>query len=172
MPLAVHVAGPALIRIGPEGCSNAQLQTLGYTRDGARIRTEAYWEEVHTDEWGGDAGPPAEIVYHGERAIVQLELTKWDATIADAIAKRVSSIEGHNTGIIPGAGLLVFSGGLAYRLVIDFQKEGVVDWEFPRAVPREPIEINKGSRPSIMVVTFDCYPKFIGAAWVLYTPFT
>jgi len=172
MAVQVHVAGPALIRIGPEGCANNQLRVLGYTRDGARIRTEALWEEVHTDEWGGDAGPPAELIYHGERAVVQLELTKWDAAVADQIAKRVSSIPDHNPGVVPGPGIAVFVNGLAYRLVLDFQKQGTVDWEFPRAVPREPMEINKGSRPSIMVLTFDCYPKLINNVYVLYKPFS
>jgi len=171
MPITVQVAGPALILIGPEGCDNTELAQLGFTREGVRIRTEAYFEEVHTDEWGGDNGPPAELVYHGERAVVQLELTKWDALIADQICKRLSPAT-LTPGIVPGAGLIVFDGGLAYRLIIDFQKQGTVDWEFPRAVPREPIEINKGSRPSVLMLTFDCYPKLIGTSYVLYQSWT
>lgn len=174
MPLAIHVFGPALIKVGPEGAANNQLQNLGFTRDGVRIRTEALFEDIHSDELGGQAGLPVELAYYGERAVVTCELIKWDVTVADLLAKRLSGVQ-TNTGVIPGPlGRMVFSNGDAFRLVIASLTPGTIGWSFPRAVPREPMEINKGSRPSMMLLVFDCYPVPVPntSNWLLYEPYT
>lgn len=171
MALEVHVHGPALLLVTQEGGANNTLEQLGYTRDGVRVRVEGLFEEVRCDQTGGEAGLPVELLYHGDRAIVELELTKWDALVADKIAKRLSLWTG-SVGVIPPAGQLVFATGNAYRLVIAPGRQGVVGWDFPRAIPQQPLQINKGSRASVMFITFQCYPKLISNQWVLYQPYT
>lgn len=167
MAISVQVAGLASIKIGPEDCQPYQLEFLGYTVNGARIRTESYWDEVHGDQYGGDQGPPIDLVFLGERAVVTLEMSKWDGAVADKIAGRFWGKQAGQTQGAPGTP--VFASGKAYRLVIQAAGQGQTSWDFPRAVPREPQEINKGTRHSVMMIVFDCYPNDSG---VLYQPFT
>lgn len=169
MPISVQIAGLATIKVGQEGCANNQLEVLGYTVNGARIRTEGYFDEVHGDEYGGDAGPPIELVYLGERAVVTLELSKWDYAVANKIGAR---LYGKTTGQIGQVGTPVFAAGKAYRLVIDVAAEGAMKWDFLRAVPREPIEVNKGTRHSVLMIAFECYPKQVDGTAVVYRPFS
>lgn len=173
MAVAVQVSGLVTVKVGKEGCQNNALETLGYTVNGARIRVETYFDEVHGDQYGGDQGPPIELVYLGERAVVNLEMSKWDAQVADKIAGR---LYGKTAGKIVdqvgdytvGPGTPVFAPGFAYRLVLHVAGQGQTSWDFPRAVPREPIEINKGTRHSVLLLVFDCYP----AQGILYRPYT
>jgi hypothetical protein len=88
---------------------------LGYTRDGAHVSTEAFWENVPGDENGGQQGPPIDIQYMGETARIRLELTKWDTTLADALAARLS---GTTPGVVKTSGTLVFAGGYYFRVLI------------------------------------------------------
>lgn len=166
MAATVQVAGPATIKIAQEGAQDTALEILGYTQNGARIRTEAFWDEVHADDQGGDGGPPVELVYQGERAIVTLELTKWDGQVADKIGAR---LWGKAVGQRGAPGTAVFANQKSYRLVIKVANSGQTSWNFPRAVPRDAIEISKGSRPSMMLVQFECYPNDAG---VLYEPYS
>lgn len=174
MAATVQVAGLATIKVGKEGCADALLEILGYTVNGAKIRVESYFEEVHGDQYGGDQGPPIEMVYLGERATVTLEMSKWDGLVADKISGR---LYGKHAGKIfdqvgdytVGPGTPVFAPGFAYRLVIKVAGQGQTSWDFPRAVPREPMEINKGTRHSVLMLVLDCYPNDAG---VLYQPYT
>lgn len=163
MPLNVQVAGLATIKIGQADCANGQLLTLGYTVNGARIRDESFWDDVHGDQHGGDAGPPIEVLYLGKKASVTLELSKWDAAVADKIAARLWS---SSPGVIGPIGTPVLAAGEAFRLVIHCA--AAAGFDFRRAVPREPIEVNKGTRHSLLLCVFDCYADPNG---VLYQPF-
>jgi len=171
MAIAVQVSGLATIRVGQEGCTDQNLSTLGYTVNGVRIRTESYFDEVHGDEYGGDAGPPIELVYLGERAVVTCELSKWDATVADSIAARLHGKTPGRTKEEAGVswpGTPVFASTKAYRLVISVGGQNQKGFDFARAVPREPIEINKGTRHSVLMIVFDCYPNAYG---VVFSPY-
>ena len=149
MALTINVAGLAAIRTGT-GNSGA-LQDFGYTRNGAIITFNSYWLDIKGDENGGDDGPPVDIQYMGETARIRLELYKFDPTVAAAVAARVN---GATAGTPPGAGVLMFSASKAMRLLINAAGSPM---NFPNAIPREPIELNKGTKFSTMVVEFEAY---------------
>ena len=163
MAISIQVSGTVLVKVGPQSCQDAALEPLGYTSNGARIQEEDFYEEVHTDEQGGDAGPPVELIYHGKRVRVTLELTKWDGAVADKLAARVSQTS--QPGKQLEAGTPMIANEKAFRLVL---KSSVGGWDLPVAIVRGQFEINKGSRPSRLLISFECYPDSTG---IIYKPY-
>jgi hypothetical protein len=161
MAISIQVSGAVLVKVGPTGCPDTNLATLGYTANGVRIQEEDFYEEVHTDERGGDAGPPAELIYHGKRVRVTLELVKWDGAVADQLAARVSV-----TTAEPGEALVMLGGNKGFRVVL---KCAVGSWDLPMAVVRGQFEMNKGSRASRLLLALECYPDANG---YIYKPYT
>lgn len=157
MAVTVNVDGPALVRVDT-GDLNA-LEDLGYTRDGAEIRFEAYFLDVAGDENGGESGPPIDVQYMGERAVIRLELTKFDGTVADKVTPR---LYGGTAGTPGAAGTLMFGGGKCYRVLINTSNRPM---NFPRCFIRDAIEVNKGTRFSRLLLAFEAYPDDTG---VLY----
>lgn len=159
MAEAFHVAGPAIVKITALGGTSPTLETLGYTANGADVTLESHFENVPCDENGGEQGPPAELVYLGERATVRLELTKWDEGVADLIRPRLSN---GTAGTVGTPGTLVFANTYEYRLLIASTNQ---PYNFTRAVPRSAISINKGTRHSRLLLEFECYKDASGYLW-------
>ncbi|MBC7076737.1 MAG: hypothetical protein H5T92_00260 [Synergistales bacterium] len=165
MPISVQVSGAVLVKVGPQECADTALEVLGYTANGVRIQEEDFYEEIHSDERGGDSGPPIDLVYHGKRVRVTMELVKWDAVVADKLAARIS-VTTPNPGYAYDPGIVMIGGQKAFRLVL---KCNVGSWDLPVAVLRGQLEINKGSRHSRLMLTFECYPNSQG---YIYKPYT
>jgi len=147
MAIAVQVAGLATIKIDGE--------ILGYTRNGADITKEAFFLDVPGDEHGGDDGPPIEIQYLGELCRVRLEMTKYDNTVADAVRRRCkdqTAGQPYSNGVL--AGELMFGDAQYVRLTIDCPRQ---PRNFPVAVPRQPIELNRGTKYSTLICEFECH---------------
>jgi hypothetical protein len=142
-----HVAGAALVKVG----FGSALEELGYTRDGADTRQEAHFRDIPGDENGGDDGPPIEIQYLGETCRVRLELTKFDSVVANKITARLNDA---TPGAIPTAGSLMFAGNKFQRVCLVCPNEPV---NFPCCICREPIELNKGTKYSTLVIEFVAY---------------
>ena len=138
---------------------------LGFTRNGAEIRHEAHFADIPGDENGGDEGPPIEIVHLGEMVRVRLELTKYDATQALNVMARV---KGGVAGQPPAAGTLMFANNKHRRVTLDTRIGGnsTVPANFPRCIVREPIELNKGTKFSTLVIEFTAYKDpYTGVLW-------
>jgi len=156
-----HIAGAAHIKVGTG--AGAALESLGYTDNGAQVTAQAYIEPIPGDENGGDAGPPIELNYLGETYRVRLELTKWDAAVADKIACRT---RGGTAGTPTAAGTLIFANSYDFRVLIHTT---TTPFNFLRTVPSEPITINKGTRYSRLVLEFIAYKN---ASGVMYNAVT
>lgn len=149
MAAAIQVAGLATIKVDT-GSSNA-LETLGITRNGAEITDNGYFLDVHTDTDGGDDGPPTDIQYLGQTATIRLELTKYDEAVAAKLRPR---LYGGTDGVVGTVGSLLIGGSKTYRLLI----HSVTDpYNFPVVVFREPIEINKGTKFSTLLIVGTAY---------------
>ena len=161
MAESVQVAGPCLVKVGTG--SAGSLETLGYTRQGADVRDQAFFVDVPGDQNGGDQGPPIDIQYMGEIARIRLELTKWDDAIAAKIRTRLlAGTEGS-----PGtAGTLMFGDSKTVRVLLSTTMGPM---NFPRAFLRDPWEVNKGTKYSTLVVEFEAHKDSTG---VLYNAVT
>lgn len=165
MAVSIQVSGAVLVKVGPQGCADENLTALGYTANGVRVQEEDFCEEIHSDEQGGEAGPPVELLYHGKRIRVTLELVKWDALVADQLAARLA-VTTPEPGKQYEAGIVMIGGMKAFRLVL---KCANGSWDLPVAIVRGQFEMNKGSRASRLLVAFECYPDSNG---YIYKPYT
>lgn len=161
MTAAVIVDGAAVIKVGTG--EEEALETLGYTRNGADVREEAFFLDVPGDENGGEHGPPIDVQIFGEIARIRLEMTKWDTTVAGEVRSRVKD---GTAGVPQTAGTLMFGDNKAIRLLIHSTNR---PQNFPRAFPRGAIEINKGTRYSMLVCEFEAHKDANG---ILYNAVT
>lgn len=166
MPVSLQVSGTVLVKVGPTGTADNALEVLGYTANGARIQEEDFYEEVHSDEQGGDAGPPIDLIYMGKRVRVTLELVRWDAAVADKLAARIATPSTPPPGLRLEPGIVMVAGQKTWRLVL---KSNVGSWDLPACAVRGQFEMNKGSRASRLLIAFEAYPDSTG---YIYKPYT
>ncbi len=155
MAVTVNVAGLCAVYVD----TGTGLDLLGYTRQGADVRDQAFFVDVPGDQNGGDQGPPIDIQYMGEIAKVRLELTKWDAAIGKEIRSRLA---GGTEGTPGGSGTLMFDGSKTARVLL-YSPNGPMN--FPRAFLRDPWEVNLGTKYSTLVLEFEAHKDATG---VLY----
>lgn len=158
MALTVNVGGPVLVSVGSG--SGGALEELGYTVDGVRISETVFTGDVPSDERGGSEGPPIEVQQFGITHRITLELSRFDQAVMVKIALRARS------GSF-AAGDLVFSNSNEFRVLL----EGA---NFVRnylyCTPREPIELNAGSKFTRTSVSFEAH--YQGDPAVLYNSTT
>lgn len=165
---AIQVAGLATVQVGT--WTDGALETLGYTRNGVNTTHEAFWLDVPGDANGGDEGPPIDIQFLGEIVRVRVELTKWDAAVFGRLCERFGGAEALD-GITPVAGTPVPAGSLVFAnaghmnlLISTANTEAWNAIQFPAAIPRQPIEINRGTKFSTVVCEFECHKDPIAAS--------
>ena len=113
------IEGPAVIWYGAQECdaaayksiASANASLLGVTESGVTISSQLMTHRISTDEYGGQEGPPAEILTLGAQASVQGVLVKWSA---DGFADIQSGLRGTTSGRAPFPGHGVYGGGYAY----------------------------------------------------------
>lgn len=78
-----HFAGPATVACAPvTGGTVGTYVSLGINRDGIPITIDVKSIDVPSDDYGGEAGTPADVQILGGIAVIDLELTKFElATI-------------------------------------------------------------------------------------------
>ncbi len=163
MAEVVSVAGACQVKISSPSVAAGALQVLGYNRNFADVRKEAFFLDVPGDQNGGDDGPPIEIIHLGEIAIIRLELTKYDLTVANVVRSRV---DGATAGQPTAAGSLMFSVPNTMRLLLNAAND---PRNFTRVVPRGAIEIGRGTKYSTLVCEFEAHKDGSG---VLYNAVT
>ncbi|MDE2102951.1 MAG: hypothetical protein KGL39_37250 [Patescibacteria group bacterium] len=147
-----QVAGFSPVAVGATGAALTAMSYLGYTRNGAQVQSQGFFEDIPGDQYGGESGPPVDIQYMGEIAIVRLMLTKFDWTVLETVMPRLAG----GTAGVPGvAGSLLFGGSYTYRVLIQSTIGPV--FNFPVCVPREPYELNRGTKFSELAFVFTAY---------------
>jgi hypothetical protein len=154
MASSVHVAGPAQIKV--DTAAGNSLEELGYTINGAEIREEIFHSNVPGDENGGDEGPPIDVQYFGEIHHVRLELSKWDASVANKV---LAKLYGGTAGVLGAAGTLMAGGSKTVRLLINASIE---PRNYLKAFLRNQSELNKGTKYSKLVLEFECHANGVG----------
>lgn len=167
---AVHVPGATKVYIdhnntaGPTLTpgSGSTFDLLGYTINGVDITHEVFTSDIPGDQNGGDEGPPIEIQYFGQIARVRLEFSKWDKTIAHFVLSRHVNVDYSATGTTQTVGTPLAGSNKTYGLFLKAMTLGADtpltgNIFFPIAIPRSPIEINKGSKFARLMLEFECH---------------
>lgn len=87
MAIAFYSTGPVLV--------NYDSVDLGYTEDRVEITIQPFFDDLHTDSWGGLAGPFADRQLLGAVASINCMLTKFD----DAAVQKLSSFVEQGAGV-------------------------------------------------------------------------
>lgn len=149
MALQVNVGGATLIKV--DTGSGDALESLGYTINGTEETWEAFMENVPGDQKGGDQGPPIDVQYFGDIIRIRMELSKYDPLVAAKVEARRKGATG---GSVPTAGTLMFGESKAFRLVLVNTNSPI---NFPRAILRSPINFNRGSKFSRLILEWECH---------------
>lgn len=154
MSVAIQVDKAAQIKIASPAAGG--LEELGYTSDGCMITEQLFTTEVHSDEYGGNEGPPADIQFLGEIHIVRLNLSRYDEAVANKIR---SSVAGGTAGTPAARGLLYKQDSKFWRLLIN---TAVRPRNYLCAIFRTPKEFNKGTKYSQLQIEAVCYETAVG----------
>jgi len=149
--MAVQVNSEGLASIYVLANTTTGWEFLGYTQEGARLTDQAFWIDVHGDQYGGTEGPPIEIQFLGKITAVRLELTKYDSAVLEEIKIRLQDA----TGVSGNVGNLMFAGSNCIPLRIVYANGGIDNC--PYTVFREPIEVNKGTKYSTAMLEGTAY---------------
>ena len=172
----VHLPGATKVYVDHDGSQTSNTyHLLGYTINGVEITHETFMSDVPGDQNGGDEGPPIEIQYFGQIARVRLECSKWDETIASYIASRHQNVNFNPAATTQTVGTLMSASAKTMALYLHASVAGlgqgplVGNVHFPVAIPRSPIEFNKGSKFARLMLEFECHQSN-GVLWDQTTP--
>lgn len=149
----IIVDGVALIKIALATSATAYsaLETLGYTQAGVEVDERPFMYDVHTDENGGDVGPPSDVQVMGEVHMIRMLFTKYD----DAVLNKIRAIvAGNAPGQPPTPGTLMFQDTKFFRLLIH---STLRPRNYLRVFFREPKTLNKGTKHSQALVVAECH---------------
>lgn len=156
MSVAVRNAGLTTVKVQFSGGS---LETLGYTRNGAEVGEHAYYEDVHGDENGGDSGPPIDIQYLGQIAIIRIDCTKFEIAVINKIRARLKS----GTVGTPGTpGTFMFADDKSFRFLLDNTND---PRNFTRCICRDEIGSNTGTKYQSWSLVIEAHKDGSGVLW-------
>lgn len=133
MPTFVHyMSGPTVIEFNSV--------ELGYAEDRVQIQVQPYYDDIHTDNMGGLAGPPSDSQLLGAIANITAVLTKYVKAEMD---KLTSFDSGGSAGVLPDIGSFVKQDALYAALVLTGTNETIT---FDYAHLRQAQEFNASVR--------------------------
>src|SRR5690349_15679735 len=102
----VHfTTGPSVVNWGL-----SQGTDLGFSEDGARITLTPFFDNVHSDDFGGRPGPPSDSQLLGAIATIDIDFTKYVKAELDKLS--AFQVNGQ-AGVLPSIGKFVRQDGLA-----------------------------------------------------------
>jgi len=148
------VATPLEIWVGT-GAANA-LEFLGRTANGAQIEEIPFLNPIASDDYGGDAGPPADYQLMGLQHRISLELVKFDTAVLAKLEKFYNPSSSPTVVV----GTLLGCGSLTTRLLMCSQNLTTFVRNYPLALVLDPFEYGPlGAQNARVRVTFTVNAK-------------
>jgi hypothetical protein len=101
-----YVSGPVLVIVNLRD-GNGWVN-LGYTSEGVQIEEEFFTNPIHSDQYGGTAGPPVDRQFMGKKAKISLSMVEYSITVVKKMREGQAGFN-WSTG---AAGELTNIGGL------------------------------------------------------------
>jgi len=143
------VAGPLQVWLDT-GTANA-LQFLGWNSNGASIEEIPYNAPIHSDENGGEQGPPVDYQYFGMQHRLTFELTKFQPAVLALLAARYNP---NTSSSSVGVGMLLGCSNANFRCLLwgpNFVRN------YLAAIPLEPIDWSPvGAQATRIRVSLTC----------------
>lgn len=152
------VAGPVQVWVDT-GASNA-LEFLGWSLNGVAIEQLAFHGEIHSDESGGQPGPPVDYQLFGHQHRITMELAKFqDSVLAKLDPRYNPNTSGGNVAV----GMLLACASATFRVLL---KGPNFVRNYLSCVIRDPIQLAPvGSQASRARVSFLASTTIGGTMW-------
>lgn len=150
------VAGPCQVWVDT-GSARA-LEFLGWSVNGVTIEQTTFQGEIHSDENGGDQGPPSDYQLFGHQHRISMELSKFQAAV-------LNKLDGRYNPNVTGAdvGMLLSCSQATFRLLL---KAPNFVRNYPTTIIPDPIELGPvGSNASRARITFIARAALDGTLW-------
>lgn len=101
-----YVSGPVLVKVNLR--DGGGFVNLGYTAEGVQPEEQFFTNPIHSDQYGGTAGPPVDKQFMGKSAKISLSLVEYNL----AVVKKMREGQASTNWSTGAAGTLVNIGGL------------------------------------------------------------
>lgn len=113
-----YVTGPVLVKVNLR--DGAGFVNLGYTAEGVQVEEQFYTNPIHSDQYGGTAGPEVDRQFMGKSAKINLSLVEYSLAVVKKMREGQASTNWStgNPGTIVNVGGLVTCGNAAFQLLL------------------------------------------------------
>lgn len=113
-----YVTGPVLVKVNLR--DGAGFMNLGYTAEGVQVEEQFYTNPIHSDQYGGTAGPEVDRQFMGKSAKINLSLVEYSLAVVKKMREGQASTNWStgNPGTIVNVGGLVTCGNAAFQLLL------------------------------------------------------
>lgn len=163
-------SGGVLINYGNTAGTGAA--DLGYSRNGVDIVVEQFWEDIESDDFGGQGGHPADRQFLGAVAKITTELTKYSRVDVQKLLSYDSGGTGLSgttlggvQGVLPDIGTFVRQDALLGPLVLT---GATLTRTYPLCYVSEAFEESIGTKNSVYMIKWEAWIDSV-AGMVLFT---
>ena len=113
-----YVTGPVLVKVNLR--DGGGFVNLGYTAEGVQIEEQFYTNPIHSDQYGGTAGPEVDRQFMGKSAKINLSLVEYNLAVVKKLREGQASTNWAtaNPGTIVDIGGLVTCGEAAFQILL------------------------------------------------------
>lgn len=156
------------IRFMDKASEPTSTVNLGFTRDGVDLEVKKFWHVIHSDDFGGEAGHPADEQLLGAIVTITTELVKYEKDELDKLECHdpdgTTSSFGGTAGTMPVIGSFMRQDGMYGKLALVGTTKTRT---FPVCFPRSKTE-TIGTKSSVYTVTWEAWMDAV-ATRVLWT---
>jgi hypothetical protein len=113
-----YVTGPVLVKVNLR--DGGGFVNLGYTTEGVQLEETFYTNPIHSDQYGGTAGPEVDRQFMGKSAKINLSLVEYSLTVVKKLreGQAATSWATGVPGTITTVGGLVTCGNCAFQIML------------------------------------------------------
>lgn len=153
MARGFYIAGPCVVKVkGMAGTNIESVSELGLTKEAVQIIPRVFHRDVKVDDFGGEDGPPPEVLAWLGECYLRMTLVHFDTTILKTCV--AESMGGGTFGTLAGCGIPLgaykdrFAAGNHFISVNIINTTGNT-WSFKSCyTPQTPVEWPVGSERS------------------------
>jgi hypothetical protein len=113
-----YVSGPVLVKINLRDSNG--FVNLGYTTEGVQMEETFFTNPIHSDQYGGTAGPPVDRQFMGKTARISLSLAEYSMAVVKRMREGQSSVNWTTgaAGTLQNIGGLLSCGKRAFQILL------------------------------------------------------
>ena len=113
-----YVSGPVLVKVNLRDGNG--FVNLGYTTEGVQVEEEFFTNPIHSDQYGGTAGPPVDKQFMGKKAKIGLSLVEYSLAVVKKMREGQASTNwtSGDPGTLTNIGGLLSCGKRSFQILL------------------------------------------------------